>query len=107
MNVRFRRAHRALWRAASALVALAAIVAMLAPPNASSAVTPKIVSVDVTGNLHVPTSEIMAVVQARPGETYDPKIVQSDLARINALGYFSAIAPPLNRRCGRLPRYTT
>ena len=97
MNVRFRRAHRALWKAASALVALAAIVAMLAPPNASSAVTPKIVSVDVTGNLHVPTSEIMAVVQARPGEIYDPKVVQGDLARINALGYFSAIAPPLVR----------
>jgi outer membrane protein assembly factor BamA len=67
----------------------------LAP--ASSDPAPKIVSVDVTGNLHVPTATIMAVVAARPGQPYNPKIVQDDLARINALGYFSDIAPPLVR----------
>ena len=58
---------------------------------------PKIVSVDVTGNLHVPTATIMSVVQARPGQPYDPKVVQDDLARINASGYFADIAPPLVR----------
>ena len=58
---------------------------------------PKIVSVDITGNLHVPTQVIMAAVQARPGQPYDPKVVQQDLARINSLGYFADIAPPLVR----------
>ena len=36
--------------------------------------------------------------RARPGEPYDPKVVQDDLARINALGYFADIAPPLVRQ---------
>ena len=39
----------------------------------------------------------MQVVQARPGEVYDPKIVQGDLQRISALGYFADIAAPLIR----------
>jgi outer membrane protein assembly factor BamA len=64
---------------------------------AVSAVGPRIVSVDVTGNLHVPTQTIMSVVAARPGQPYNPKVVQEDLARINALGYFADIAPPLVR----------
>jgi len=72
---------------------------MVAPVAAQTGgEAPKIVSVDVTGNLHVPTATIMQVVTARPGETYDPKIVQADLQRINALGYFSDIAPPLVRQ---------
>jgi outer membrane protein assembly factor BamA len=74
-------------------VALAPAVVPAAPEG-----NVKIVSVDITGNLHVPTATIMAVVQARPGEAYDPKIVQQDLARINALGYFADIAPPLVRQ---------
>src|SRR5579862_3719841 len=39
----------------------------------------------------------MAVIQARPGDIYDPKVVQDDLQRINALGYFADLAPPLVR----------
>lgn len=71
---------------------------MLAPASAQTGgEAPKIVSVDVTGNSHVPTATIMQVVTARPGEIYDPKIVQADLQRINALGYFLDIAPPLVR----------
>jgi outer membrane protein assembly factor BamA len=96
-----------LWRAprirrsAGVVLALAIALAIVAPPAARSAQAPggvpEIVSVDVTGNLHVATSAIMQVVQARPGEPYDPKIVQGDLERINALGYFASIAPPLVR----------
>lgn len=67
-------------------------------PALSASTAPKIVSVDVTGNVRVPTQTIMAVVQARPGQLYDPKVVQEDLARINALGYFADIAPPLVRQ---------
>lgn len=70
----------------------------LASPAAWSATAPKIVSVDVTGNLHVPTQTIMSVIAARPGQPYNPKVVQEDLARINALGYFADIAPPLVRQ---------
>ena len=40
----------------------------------------------------------MSVIAARPGQPYDPKVVQQDLARINALGYFADIAPPLIRQ---------
>jgi outer membrane protein assembly factor BamA len=95
MTFDLRRVPRRLVRCASALLVLALAFAPVAP--AHSATGPKIVSVDITGNLHVPTATIMSVVQARPGETYDPKIVQDDLARINALGYFADIAPPLVR----------
>jgi outer membrane protein assembly factor BamA len=79
-----------------AMLSLFAIAALTVAP-AASASAPKIVSVDVTGNLHVPTQTIMAVVEARPGQPYNPKVVQEDLARINALGYFADIAPPLVR----------
>jgi outer membrane protein assembly factor BamA len=81
-----------------ALISLLATMGMslIAPPALAAA--PKIVSVDVTGNLHVPTATIMSVVAARPGQPYDPKVVQADLARINALGYFADIAPPLIRQ---------
>ena len=97
MTVDLRRALRALACGAGALLALVVATAPATEP-ASAAAPPKIVSVDVTGNLHVPTSTIMAVIQARPGEAYDPKIVQDDLARINSLGYFADIAPPLVRQ---------
>jgi outer membrane protein assembly factor BamA len=79
------------------ILSLLALVALSVGPALSASV-PKIVSVDVTGNLHVPTATIMAVVAARPGQPYNPKIVQEDLARINALGYFADIAPPLVRQ---------
>jgi len=96
MTVDFRRALSALACGAGALLALVVALAPATRP-ASAATPPKIVAVDVTGNLHVPTATIMAVVQSRPGQPYDPRTVQADLARINALGYFADIAPPLVR----------
>ncbi|MGA8534017.1 MAG: POTRA domain-containing protein [Candidatus Tumulicola sp.] len=92
-----RRALRALTCGAGALLALVIAFAPTVRP-AGAATAPTIVSVDITGNLHVPTATIMAVIQARPGQPYDPKTVQQDLARINALGYFADIAPPLIRQ---------
>ncbi|HET9029493.1 MAG TPA: POTRA domain-containing protein [Candidatus Aquilonibacter sp.] len=86
-----------LRRALLAFAVVFTLIAPLAAFSASAPAAPKIVSVDVTGNLHVPTSAIMQVIQAKPGETYDPRIVQQDLANINALGYFSDVAPPLVR----------
>jgi outer membrane protein assembly factor BamA len=84
------------WKRYVAALSLVAMMSLTFAP-AVSAPAPKIVSVDVTGNVHVPTQTIMAVVAARPGQPYNPKVVQDDLARINALGYFADIAPPLVR----------
>ncbi|MBV8067161.1 MAG: BamA/TamA family outer membrane protein, partial [Candidatus Eremiobacteraeota bacterium] len=81
-----------------AVLALLAMTGLSFSPILAASAGPKIVSVDVTGNLHVPTQTIMSVIAARPGQPYDPRIVQADLARINALGYFADIAPPLVRQ---------
>jgi len=96
-----------LWRSGASKRLVGTILALLAaagvgllpmqPATAQSATGLKIVSVDVTGNVRVPTQTIMGVVEARPGQLYNPKVVQEDLARINALGYFADIAPPLVR----------
>ena len=96
MTFDLRRASRALVRCASALLALVVVVTIVATP-ARSATAPPIVSVDVTGNLHVPTATIMGVIGAHPGAPYDPRVVSEDLQRINALGYFADVAPPLVR----------
>ena len=92
-----RRRVRPLQRCVAILSLLVTIDLCVGPAIGASA-APKIVSVDVTGNLHVPTQTIMGVIAARPGQPYDPKVVQEDLARINALGYFADIAPPLVRQ---------
>ncbi len=86
-----------LRRAVLALVVVLTLVSPLAAISASAPAAPKIVSVDITGNAHVPTAAIMQIIQARPGQPYDPRIVQQDLANINALGYFADVAPPLVR----------
>lgn len=96
LDPRRRRVER--WRRLGASLPLIAMLHFCpSPVSAATASAPRIVSVDVTGNLHVPTATIMEVIQARPGQPYDPKVVQEDLARINALGYFADIAPPLVR----------
>ena len=97
MTFDLRRRARALMWWAGALPALGVALALLTMGTAYSQAGLKIVSVDVTGNLHVPTQTIMAVVASRPGQPYDPKTVAEDLQRINALGYFADIAPPLVR----------
>ncbi len=96
MTFDLRGAIRALTCWAGALLALVIAASPMVAAVAQTDNT-KIVSVDVTGNLHVPTATIMGVVEARPGQMYDPKVVQGDLARINALGYFADSAPPLIR----------
>ncbi|MDQ2992181.1 MAG: hypothetical protein M3R30_05085, partial [Candidatus Eremiobacteraeota bacterium] len=74
------------------------LVALLAPTAALSAASPTIVSVDVTGNVHVPTDKILSILEAKPGVPYNPKLVTDDLARLNALGYFADVAAPLVRQ---------
>ena len=91
------RAPRALVRCAGCLLAVSLIVALLLPP-VSAAPAPIVVSVDVSGNVHVPQDRILAVVRAAPGQRYDPRVVQGDLRNIFALGYFAQVAPPLIRQ---------
>ena len=91
------RARGALHRCAGMVLALVC-VALVVPLPAQSASAPKIVSVDVSGNVHVPTQTIMAVIQARPGQLYDQQVVQGDLQRVFALGYFADQAAPLIRQ---------
>ncbi|MFN2449048.1 MAG: outer membrane protein assembly factor [Candidatus Baltobacteraceae bacterium] len=92
------RARGALHRCVGLVLALACALAALSPATGNAASGPKIVSVDVSGNVHVPTQTIMAVIAARPGQTYDPQVVQADLQRIFALGYFADQAAPLVRQ---------
>jgi len=85
-------------RHARIALALISLAALLAPTAALSAATPTVVSVDITGNVHVPTDKILAILEAKPGVPYDPKLVNDDIARLNALGYFADVAAPLVRQ---------
>ena len=64
-----------------------------APANA-----PTVVSVDVSGNAHVPTDKILAVVRTRVGQPFDEATVREDLQNIFDLGYFADQVPPLIRQ---------
>jgi outer membrane protein assembly factor BamA len=98
MTSSFRGARGVLQRCAGIVLTLATITSLLTPAQAISATAPPIVSVDVSGNVHVPTATIMNVIAAKPGQAYDPKVVQGDLQRIFALGYFADQAAPLIRQ---------
>lgn len=61
-----------------------------APANA-----PTVVDVSVTGNTHVPTDAILAVLHTKVGQPFDPAVVSDDLRAINDMGYFADQAPPV------------
>lgn len=91
-------ARGVLHRCAGLVLTVATAVSLMTPAPAISATAPRIVSVDISGNVHVPTQTIMGVIATKPGQPYDPKIVQADLQRIFALGYFADQAAPLVRQ---------
>ncbi len=68
------------------------------PRRAPAANAPLVVSVDVSGNAHVPTATILAVVQTKPGQPFDEQTVRDDLQRIFDLGFFGDQVPPLIRQ---------
>jgi outer membrane protein assembly factor BamA len=70
--------------------------APVAQPPAANA--PLVVSVDVSGNAHVPTDKILSVVRTRPGQPFDERLVREDLQNIFDLGFFSDQVPPLIRQ---------
>jgi outer membrane protein assembly factor BamA len=67
-------------------------------PAAPAANAPLVVSVDVSGNAHVPTDKILSVVRTRPGQPFDERLVREDLQNIFDLGFFSDQVPPLIRQ---------
>jgi outer membrane protein assembly factor BamA len=71
-----------------------------ATPAAGAGATnaPLVVSVDVSGNAHVPADKILSVVRTRPGQPFDERLVREDLQNIFDLGYFSDQVPPLIRQ---------
>ncbi|MBV8074311.1 MAG: BamA/TamA family outer membrane protein [Candidatus Eremiobacteraeota bacterium] len=71
------------------------ILANLAPASSNAQGAPKVVSVSVSGNVHVPTDRILSVVKTKPGDPFDEKTVQEDLANIFALGFFTDQVPPV------------
>lgn len=98
MTANLWRAPRARHRCAGFVLALITITALVLPSVAVAASAPRIVSVDVSGNVHVPADRILAVVKARPGDPYNPNVVADDLKSIFALGYFADQVPPLIRQ---------
>jgi len=64
-------------------------------PALTPAGPPPVVSVSVTGNTHVPSDQILAVVKTKVGEPFDPQVVTADLRAITDLGYFADQAPPV------------
>ncbi len=70
-------------------------VAQTTPPPAAPENAPPVVSVSVSGNTHVPTDQILAVIKTKVGQPFDPAVVQDDLRAINDLGYFADQAPPV------------
>jgi outer membrane protein assembly factor BamA len=67
-------------------------------PQGPAANAPLVVSVDVSGNAHVPTDKILSVVRTRPGQPFDERLVREDIQNISDLGYFGDAVPPLIRQ---------
>jgi outer membrane protein assembly factor BamA len=88
---RFRRTPRTV-------LAVFALLGLLTPPAYSAPAAPPaptVVSVSVTGNAHIPTDRILAVVKTKVGDPFDPAAVQQDLRAIADLGFFADQAPPI------------
>jgi outer membrane protein assembly factor BamA len=78
------------------LVTLLIPSAVLAAPAAPPA--PLVVSVDVSGNAHMPSDRILSVVRTKVGQPFDEKLVREDIQAIFDLGYFADQVPPLIRQ---------
>jgi outer membrane protein assembly factor BamA len=108
MIFRLRRARRHLVVLATVLslivpqATLAAdpAVAAAAPasPAPAAVAAPLVVSVDVSGNAHVPSDRILSVVKTKVGQPFDEKTVRDDIQAIFDLGYFTDQVPPLIRQ---------
>lgn len=85
------------WSRRAQRIALTALVfvGLVMPPAISQTQAPTVVAVSVTGNAHIATDRILAVVKTKAGDPFNPAVVQEDLRAINDLGFFSDQAPPV------------
>ena len=79
-------------------VVLVAILSLGLPLAALAQTAPVVVSVDVSGNAHVPTDRILSVVKMKPGMPFNEQTVREDVQSIFDLGYFADQVPPLIRQ---------
>jgi len=85
---RFRRTSRLA-------LAVLAFFGLVTPAAYAAPAAPTVVSVAVTGNAHIPTDRILAVVKTKVGDPFDAATVQQDLRAIADLGFFADQAPPI------------
>jgi outer membrane protein assembly factor BamA len=85
------------WSSRVHRIALTALVflGLVMVPALSQTQAPTVVSVSVTGNAHIATDRILAVVKTKVGDPFNPAVAQEDLRSINDLGFFSDQAPPV------------
>ncbi|HEY4439238.1 MAG TPA: POTRA domain-containing protein [Candidatus Elarobacter sp.] len=86
--------HR-LRRTSRFVLAVFAFLALVAPEAYAAPAVPTVVAVSVTGNAHVPTDRILAVLSTKVGDPFDPAKVQADLRAIADMGFFADQAPPV------------
>src|ERR1700683_2687344 len=79
------------------LAALAALASVF-PMGVRAQPAPTVVSVSVSGNVHVPTDRIMAVLKTKVGQPFSEETVREDLQAINDMGLFADQVPPLIRQ---------
>jgi outer membrane protein insertion porin family len=80
------------------LTALAVVAGAVSPVSVRAQTAPTVVSVSVSGNVHVPTERILAVIKTKVGQPFDEQTVREDLTAIMDLGYFADQVPPLIRQ---------
>ena len=85
------------WSSRAQRIVLTSLVllGLVMPPAVAQTPAPTVVAVSVTGNTHIATDRILAVVKTKVGDPFDPAVVQDDLRSINDLGFFADQAPPV------------
>ena len=98
------RVYRALRKAitlrkrdTSVLMMLTVTSAAFVAPSIVGAREPRIVSVTVAGNKHIPSDQILSSLHTAPGQAFNPDVLHDDLKAIFASGYFSDQVPPTIR----------
>jgi outer membrane protein assembly factor BamA len=84
-------------RATRIVLASLAFLGLVMPPaySQTQAPAPPVVAVSVSGNTHISTDRILAVVKTKVGDPFNPATVQEDLRSISDLGFFADQAPPV------------
>jgi outer membrane protein assembly factor BamA len=89
---------RSMSQIVAGCMALAVALVNVKIPAHAQQSAPLVVDVSVSGNVHVPTDRILAVIKERAGQRFDPNLVKQDLQAIFDLGYFADQVPPLIRQ---------